>query len=379
MAVLNFLVQNLEAYGVLAIRVHFLLLKKLSTFIQKREFFKKSALICVVVAGMSSASAIGGGFEDALNQLGAMWHEETRGDRKLPVSVLEPFNSNRDHWDDFVVRDPSSGGPGWSRVVMHYTVTNFKDSLGSFTADILDNGVSPHYLITQEETERNIQGGRVVQVVSEDFRAWHAGVSGWQGVNGVEIKGLNACSLGIEHVNQGWVPGDVPGSRRYFPYDAAQIESSLSLCHYLKEKYNIKNTCFVGHGDITERKQDPGPLFPWCAFFEKGIGAYLKPEEVAGITMPVWDLKEPLPQGKSVEFVLTNMQRYGYDLDPTQLLGSPKNKSLLRSFQNHFSQNLADMHFSCVELPDTDPKVTEKDGPWSLGLVSKYKHELSGT
>ncbi|MFT5932368.1 MAG: hypothetical protein ACI93G_001454 [Hyphomonas sp.] len=54
--------------------------------------------------------------------------------------------------------------------------------------------VSAHYMVWED--------GRITQLVGEDKRAWHAGVSSWQGDDD-----LNSRSIGIEIVNGGH---DVP-------------------------------------------------------------------------------------------------------------------------------------------------------------------------
>ena len=75
--------------------------------------------------------------------------------------------------------------------------------------------VSAHYMVWE--------GGLISQLVSEDKRAWHAGVSAWQGDDD-----LNSRSIGIEIVNGGHdVPlpdGTLP------PYPDAQIAAVIPLC-----------------------------------------------------------------------------------------------------------------------------------------------------
>ena len=74
-------------------------------------------------------------------------------------------------------------------IVLHYTSTDLPHSLGILT----HGGVSAHYLIGDDEP------ATVYRLVDENRRAWHAGVSEWQG-----RTWLNATSIGIEIVNQGY-------------------------------------------------------------------------------------------------------------------------------------------------------------------------------
>ncbi len=74
-------------------------------------------------------------------------------------------------------------------IVLHYTGMQ----TGQAAFDQLRNPdakVSSHYLLWED--------GRVDQLVAEDRRAWHAGVSSWQGDDD-----LNSRSIGIEIVNGG--------------------------------------------------------------------------------------------------------------------------------------------------------------------------------
>src|SRR3546814_13302547 len=65
--------------------------------------------------------------------------------------------------------------------------------------------VSSHYVVEED--------GTVYRLVPEDRRAWHAGVSYWQG-----RRGLNDVSIGIEIVNHGHEWG-------YRPFPAVQMGS----------------------------------------------------------------------------------------------------------------------------------------------------------
>lgn len=96
--------------------------------------------------------------------------------------------------------------------------------------------VSAHYNIGQD--------GRIVQMVSDEQRAWHAGKSEWKNVGNV-----NDFSIGIELVNR----NDGCDS-----YPNAQYQACIKLCRYLVDKYNIDVGDVVGHSDISlSGKNDP--------------------------------------------------------------------------------------------------------------------------
>ena len=106
------------------------------------------------------------------------------------------------------------------------------------------SGVSSHYLINET--------GVVYRLVDERYRAWHAGVSHWKG-----IDNLNNISIGIELENPGHEFG-------YIPFSKEQMNSLISLCKELKNKYDIKEDWVVGHSEISPgRKLDPGDKFNW--------------------------------------------------------------------------------------------------------------------
>ena len=109
--------------------------------------------------------------------------------------------------------------------------------------------VSAHYLV---ETD-----GRIFALVPEDKRAWHAGVSSWEGETNI-----NQRSIGIEIVNGGH---DWPGPDGALPaYTSAQIEAVIALVSEIAARHAIPPERVVGHSDVApDRKRDPGEHFPW--------------------------------------------------------------------------------------------------------------------
>lgn len=130
-----------------------------------------------------------------------------------------------------------------SLIVLHYT--GMKDG-PSALARMCDPSaeVSAHYMVEED--------GRVFRLVEEDKRAWHAGVSYWQGE-----RDINSASIGVEIVNGGHDFG-LPA------YPEAQIEAVITLVSGLMARWNIPPINVIGHSDIApDRKQDPGEHFPW--------------------------------------------------------------------------------------------------------------------
>lgn len=101
--------------------------------------------------------------------------------------------------------------------------------------------VSSHFLIRRE--------GEVLQFVSANDRAWHAGVSSFEG-----RERCNDFSIGIE----------VEGSD-FEPFEAAQYASLAALTRSLCLRYPL--AAVAGHEHIAPgRKTDPGPFFDWASY-----------------------------------------------------------------------------------------------------------------
>jgi len=104
---------------------------------------------------------------------------------------------------------------------------------------IRDLEVSSHFLIRRD--------GELVQFVSCDERAWHAGQSSWRG-----RPGCNDYSVGIEL--EGLAGGD---------FEAAQYAALAALLRELVARYPIGD--IAGHEHVAPgRKDDPGPGFDWA-------------------------------------------------------------------------------------------------------------------
>ncbi|MCF8479527.1 MAG: N-acetylmuramoyl-L-alanine amidase [Rhodospirillum sp.] len=151
-------------------------------------------------------------------------------------------------------RDERPQGRPIDTLVIHYTGMRSAEEAIQRLADP-EAKVSAHYLIHED--------GRILRMVPESDRAWHAGVSHWRG------RGrLNDTSIGIELVNPGHEFG-------YRPFPQAQIDSLTLLCRDILKRHPIPARNVVGHADIAPtRKEDPGELFDWHALARAGVGLW---------------------------------------------------------------------------------------------------------
>jgi N-acetyl-anhydromuramoyl-L-alanine amidase len=100
--------------------------------------------------------------------------------------------------------------------------------------------VSAHFFIRRD--------GELLQFVSCDRRAWHAGTSSWQGQ-----ANCNDYSIGIELEG---LEGE--------SFEMPQYAALVALLTAIASMYPIRHV--VGHEHVAAgRKQDPGPGFDWAA------------------------------------------------------------------------------------------------------------------
>ena len=122
--------------------------------------------------------------------------------------------------------------------IEHFFTNQLNSSIDPYFQKIKNIKVSSHFVINRE--------GNLIQYVSCNKRAWHAGVSEWNGK-----KNCNDYSIGIE----------LEGSD-HIEYTKSQYEKLNQLIDCLKSNYAIE--AIVGHSDIaTGRKTDPGSSFNW--------------------------------------------------------------------------------------------------------------------
>ncbi|WP_256437690.1 1,6-anhydro-N-acetylmuramyl-L-alanine amidase AmpD [Polynucleobacter sp. MWH-UH2A] len=126
-----------------------------------------------------------------------------------------------------------------------YIIDFFQNQLDStahpYFEEIAGQKVSSHFLITRT--------GELIQFVSTQNKAWHAGVSSFMG-----REKCNDFSIGIELEGDGETP-----------FEEAQYQALNKLIPILEACY--ANLQFAGHSDIApDRKTDPGMYFDWKKF-----------------------------------------------------------------------------------------------------------------
>jgi len=113
--------------------------------------------------------------------------------------------------------------------------------------------------------------GTYEKMVSSPGKAFHAGKSEWNG-----LSGLNSYYLGFELL--------VPGTHDYGSFSKAietegtynekQMKTSVDICKYWIDKYNIPVENIIRHSDCSgdhirgegKGKIDPGSAFDWERF-----------------------------------------------------------------------------------------------------------------
>ncbi|MEH3478091.1 N-acetylmuramoyl-L-alanine amidase [Enterobacter cloacae] len=207
-------------------------------------------------------------------------------------------------------------------LVIHYTADDFDSSLATLT----DKNVSSHYLIPANPPAPDGKP-RIWQLVPENELAWHAGISFWRGTNRI-----NDTSVGIELENRGWQK--TAGVKHFTPFETAQIVTLVPLAKDIIARYNIKPENVVAHSDIApQRKDDPGPLFPWRELAEQGIGAWPDASRVA-----FYMNGRPRYQAVDTAALLDLLARYGYDVPANST--PAQQKRIIMVFQMHFRPQL---------------------------------------
>ncbi|KQT50911.1 N-acetylmuramoyl-L-alanine amidase [Aureimonas sp. Leaf454] len=230
---------------------------------------------------------------------------------------------------------------GPDMILLHYTGMEDGEMAARWLA-LERSQVSCHYLVHED--------GRIVQLVREAMRAWHAGAGTWRGRDDV-----NSRSIGIEIVNPGHDHG-------YRPFPDAQIEAVIALCRDIRSRWTICAEAVLAHSDIAPaRKQDPGELFPWARLHRAGLGHFVEPSPIrGGRFFGLGDEGEPVAAYQGL------LAAYGYEVEATGRFDESTRFATI-AFQRHFRpakvDGIADhstietLHRLLVSLP-TSPFAT---------------------
>ena len=213
-------------------------------------------------------------------------------------------------------------------IIVHYTALNNEKSLSVLT----QQSVSSHYLVN------DIDDQEIYQLVDENKRSYHAGISHWRG-----FEQLNDTSIGIEIVNPGYTASN--GQKTFVEFPEWQVKKIAALIKDIATRYDVSPIYILAHSDIAPtRKSDPGPTFPWKKLYEEyQIGMWYEeqtkqqfinqiiPEEyIANSTTPQFLFK-----------IQSMLKDFGYGLQPSGSMDDATKKTI-EAFQYHFRPEKCD-------------------------------------
>ncbi|MQB42571.1 N-acetylmuramoyl-L-alanine amidase [Rhizobium sp. ICMP 5592] len=208
------------------------------------------------------------------------------------------------------------GGRKPDIILLHYTGMGTAEGALDWLCRA-ESQVSSHYFVFED--------GRVIQLVPEERRAWHAGKSLWRGE-----ADINSASIGIEIANAGH-PGGLPD----FP--DAQVEAVIELCRDCGQRWAIAPERVLGHSDVAPvRKVDPGEKFPWARLAAAGVGHWVEPAPITG-----GRFFQKGDVGQPIEALQSMLSLYGYGTEITGEFSS-KLEGDVQAFQRHFRPERVD-------------------------------------
>jgi N-acetylmuramoyl-L-alanine amidase len=226
--------------------------------------------------------------------------------------------------DSFMVADTvaspnhgeRAGGRHPDMIVLHYTgMPTAKEALERLCSQ--GSEVSAHYFVFED--------GRVVQIVPENRRAWHAGESVWAGETDI-----NSCSIGIEIANPGHDHG-------YPDFPPRQMGAVASLCRGIMVRRAIRADRVLAHSDVAPaRKRDPGEKFSWAFLFRAGVGHWVEPMALTdGPDLKTGD------SGAVVTSLKSLFADYGYGVSEDDQFDRQL-RDVVIAFQRHFRPEKVD-------------------------------------
>ena len=209
-------------------------------------------------------------------------------------------------------------------LILHYTGLPTVERSIEVLADPRGQ-VSCHYVIDDH--------GRVIQMVAEEMRAWHAGVSSWRGETDI-----NSCSIGIEIHNPGHSGG-------YPEFGREQMCAVRDLSLDIIRRNPIPAAGVLAHSDIAPaRKADPGEKFDWPWLARAGVGHWVEPEPIAVADAQASDTLELGAEGARVIELQQRLAHYGYGIAACGQYDTAT-EFVVRAFQRHFRPARVDGRF----------------------------------
>lgn len=207
-------------------------------------------------------------------------------------------------------------------LVLHHTQAKSIDEAISM---YLKHEVSSHFIISKR--------GKIYQLVDENNIAYHAGISYWNG-----IDGLNKYSIGIELICEN------PYKKGY---TKSQMISCFNLCEKLIKKYKINPKNVVSHSDIAydkltgflNRKSDVCELFNWSEFYKNKLS--LEISNLTEIRNLVFDNKNNFlfkidEKSQNISIFKEKLADFGYKITNFNNIFDEEAKNLAIVFKRRF-------------------------------------------
>ncbi len=222
-------------------------------------------------------------------------------------------------------------------IILHYTGMPSGESALKWLCNPVSS-VSSHYFVWEN--------GKVLQLVPESRRAWHAGAGQWQG-----LDDMNSRSIGIEIANTGHNGADVdPDDPRKpvavvsgaagqppAPYPAKQIAAVIALVKDIATRWHIRPERILAHSDIApRRKRDPGEAFPWATLAAHGVGHWVEPTPIRS-----GHFYQRGDGGAPIEALQKMLGMLGYSLAVDGIFGE-ETEAVVRAFQRHWRPERVD-------------------------------------
>ena len=201
-------------------------------------------------------------------------------------------------------------------LLLHYTgMTSTADAIERLRDP--DAKVSSHYVVDEQ--------GDIFQLVPETSRAWHAGLSSWEGEGDI-----NSRSIGIEIANPGHGFG-------YPDFPEVQIAAVIALCRDIVMRHLVRPDRVLAHSDVApQRKLDPGEKFPWERLHRAGVGAWIAPSPIRpGAVLTLRD------SGPEVADLQAALRDYGYGIEANGVYDD-LTEAVVTAFQRHFRTDCVD-------------------------------------